>query len=470
MSASDPLRIAIIGAGPSGLTLAYYLKTLGLQVHLFEAQEEVGGQSLTHDIDGFPVEMGTVYLTDGYIRAKHIAKKVGCPAKTLPKATVLNSDGGVEHPKMPSAIQLGRYVLAWLRWYFAGQMREPTLPENALSYAEWLNSKGFEDLATGFVFTAGMTAQLYGPLEDVSAHSGLSWMRPSLLITGKFEQTAHIPKGFQPMWEALAQYLDFPIRFKQRIDTVAPITSGGRSQVELLYGGERIDEPFDHVFLACPLDFLEDHPRDVEGSPLTPMQHPLSEALKERFSPFKATEVYSGAWRATQWDTEKAPSRCYLPAASDGAPGRLLTIRQFGNIGGRYVGQLCSYAFHDSPPASHEQILEHNEQRLEHNREQVVEDMQNIVGLQEIEILFDRLWRYNIRYSSEQLKEGLPVFINNAQGEQNVWYNGATLSHWDVDAITDYSHWLAKRFAKRIGLPFLTRLKLVSLRDVFSDF
>ena len=205
MSAPDSLRIAIIGTGPSGLTLAYYLKKLGLEsVHFFEARDEIGGQSLTQEIDGYPVEMGTVYLTSGYILAKQIAREVGCAAKVLPPATVLNDQGEIIHPPPPRTSLLIRYVLAWLSWYFSGQLRAPSRADNALTFAEWLIRRGLGELERGFVFTAGMTAQLYGPLDSISAHSGLNWMRPSLLLTGKLERVAHIPQGFQNMWKKLA--------------------------------------------------------------------------------------------------------------------------------------------------------------------------------------------------------------------------------------------------------------------------
>ncbi len=461
----ENLRVAIIGAGPSGLTIAYFLKTLGLRsVQFFEALNDVGGQSVTVDVDGVPVEMGTVYLTDGYILAKDIARSVGCPARVLPKASVLNEAGDVIPHKSPRRSLIARYVYLWLRWYLAGQMRAPDRRENAQSFGDWLRGNGLGDLATGFVFTAGLTAQLYGPIDDISAHSGLNWMRPSVLLTGKLGQTAHIPAGFQNMWRKLADELGFPVHLGRQIDAVRPTRVGDGQRVELLAAGEPIDEPFDHVFLACPLDYLEDHPvEELAGSPSNRLEHPLSRVFSD--PPFAATEVYSAAWKGTDWP-RKAPSRCYLPAAGTSERGPLLTIRNYDTVDGHAVGQLCSYALVDEPLTGDE---EDHERRLAANRARVVEDMRNIVHLRDIEIVRDRLWRYNIRYSIEQLAEGVPLFIEAAQGRQNVWYTGGTLSHWNIDAITDYNQVLAKRFARQIGLPLSTRLRLYRLSDLIRD-
>ncbi len=240
MSILKDTRIAIIGAGPSGLTLAYYLKGLGFEsVKFFEALNQVGGQSITYNTEGIPVEIGTVYLTDGYVLAKHIAKGVGCPAEMLPEAIVLGDKGQLIKPKLPKTFDVVRYIYHWLWWYFTGQMRAPKHKDNAIRFAAWLEKKNLKTLSHGFSFSAGLTAQLYGPIKDISAHSGLNWMRPSLFYTARKGRTAHIPQGFQNMWENLGHSLAYPIEFESKIDKVQPMPDGNR--VELLRDGKAID-------------------------------------------------------------------------------------------------------------------------------------------------------------------------------------------------------------------------------------
>jgi hypothetical protein len=350
-----------------------------------------------------------------------------------------------------------RYGLAWMRWYLAGQMRRPTRVDNGVTFAEWLDRRGLEALTQSFVFAAGMTARLYGPLDAVSAHNGLSWMRRSLLRPGRRQPIACLPVGFQKMWTRLAAHLGYPVERDRRVDTVRPVPSSGGRQVELLREGRRIAEPFDHVFLACPLDCLETHPlEDVAGSALARIAHPLSAALRDAYSPFDSTEVYSAAWRARGWP-EHAPSRCHLPAATTGERGPLLTIRRCGRTGDRSVGQLCSYAIADDPRVSDQDRIARHPERLARNRDRVISDMCGIVGLRDVEIVHERLWRSNVRYSPAQIAEGLPGSIDDAQGLRNVWYTGGALSHWNVESIADFNQTLAARFARRIGLPLRVR-------------
>src|SRR5678816_1788839 len=77
-------RIAILGAGPAGVSLAWHLHQLQLgAVELFDAGDEVGGQSFTRLVDGVPVELGTCYLTEGYRIVRDIGAEVADDAVPL---------------------------------------------------------------------------------------------------------------------------------------------------------------------------------------------------------------------------------------------------------------------------------------------------------------------------------------------------------------------------------------------------
>ncbi|KAK9818144.1 hypothetical protein WJX72_007777 [[Myrmecia] bisecta] len=54
----DAQKVAVIGAGVSGLTAAWLLNRIGKQVTLFEKDEICGGHTLTDDTAGYPVDLG----------------------------------------------------------------------------------------------------------------------------------------------------------------------------------------------------------------------------------------------------------------------------------------------------------------------------------------------------------------------------------------------------------------------------
>lgn len=70
--------IAIIGAGLTGLTLAYFLKDRGLSVHVIEARERLGGRINTVRYDDLaPQEMGATWLGKKHVALCELLEGLG---------------------------------------------------------------------------------------------------------------------------------------------------------------------------------------------------------------------------------------------------------------------------------------------------------------------------------------------------------------------------------------------------------
>ena len=58
--------VVVVGAGIAGLTTAYFLSKLGVDVTVLEATERVGGRMSTDRRDGYLIDRGAQFLSDGY--------------------------------------------------------------------------------------------------------------------------------------------------------------------------------------------------------------------------------------------------------------------------------------------------------------------------------------------------------------------------------------------------------------------
>lgn len=66
-------RIAVIGAGLSGLTVAFRLKEKGFDAQVYEARHRVGGRVLTVNVTGYPSELGGENILNGKDAAHTLA-------------------------------------------------------------------------------------------------------------------------------------------------------------------------------------------------------------------------------------------------------------------------------------------------------------------------------------------------------------------------------------------------------------
>ena len=70
-------KIAVIGAGISGLTCAYNLKQAGFDVTVFEKENQVGGRMRTHIKDGYHFDIGANHLVPLYTHMRKYIEAFG---------------------------------------------------------------------------------------------------------------------------------------------------------------------------------------------------------------------------------------------------------------------------------------------------------------------------------------------------------------------------------------------------------
>ncbi len=78
----DSDDVVIVGAGVAGLTCAWRLRQAGIGVHVYEAQQRVGGRMLSlrnHFADGQVCELGGELIDTGHARIRALAAEFNLP-------------------------------------------------------------------------------------------------------------------------------------------------------------------------------------------------------------------------------------------------------------------------------------------------------------------------------------------------------------------------------------------------------
>lgn len=71
------MRVAVVGAGISGLVCAYRLQGAGHDVVVYEREADVGGRMATVERGGLRIDVGTNILLDNYERVKALVRELG---------------------------------------------------------------------------------------------------------------------------------------------------------------------------------------------------------------------------------------------------------------------------------------------------------------------------------------------------------------------------------------------------------
>jgi len=259
-------RIAIIGAGISGLSAAYRLKQAGLEPVIFEKEGYVGGRMSSEIVDGFIIDKGAYTFPEFHRRLKGFIEALGMHGSliTTSASTSTFSNGNRYPIKIGSPTDfLEQKLLSFrnkkdmIKLYLYAQslgkslnMSKPTEKTFQLenqSAANYLIEKYDEEILEKIAYPIFTEIFLGVPEQN----SKLAFLATLKNLT-KFKIYA-FSNGMGELTECLARGLD--VRLDTPVVQISP--TGKNGQLEADIGGVSPDSYiFDAIIFAAPLPVL----------------------------------------------------------------------------------------------------------------------------------------------------------------------------------------------------------------------
>ncbi len=252
----DSAPVAVLGAGPAGLTAAYRLTRRGLPVIVFEAGEEVGGLARTVVRDGYRFDLGGHRFFTKSAEVEALWEELLGPELLVrPRLSRIFWRGRfIEYPLRPADVfaRVGPLEVARsLASYARARLRRPAEAE---TYEDWVSSRFGRRLFELFFKT--YTEKVWGVgtdelraewaaqrISDLSLWSALRAALPGAGETPKslIEEFRYPRLGPGQMWEELARRV---VAGGGEIRLGAPVEGleheGGRLTA-VRAGGERVE-------------------------------------------------------------------------------------------------------------------------------------------------------------------------------------------------------------------------------------
>ena len=216
------LRVAVVGAGPAGLTAARTLTELGHSVVVFEKENRVGGKVFSIPFGDKALEFGAVLVTeDDYPITLGYAEEFGLPTIPSPAPfAILDEDGDrtalqdfLRSRYTPAEMAAAKTNYAAVLDQFSAFIEAPgmiSLPDDlSVPFAQFAERYGIEliedwmkALLTGFGYSFSETipAAYYVKFMPFLVNVGPAGLEAA---TGRI-----FPSGFQSVFDALAATLD----------------------------------------------------------------------------------------------------------------------------------------------------------------------------------------------------------------------------------------------------------------------
>jgi cyclopropane-fatty-acyl-phospholipid synthase len=251
-------RIAIIGAGPGGLSSARKLKDLGFtNVVVFE-KNEAGGKSHTVEFDGRPHDMGATMGTKlMYRKVEKFADEAGEATVPFPKEVYYDLKTGKLSPPasfFDNAKFIFQGLLYLIQYARVGGLKSRGLEIPPMELADSWSvvmkrlgldtfGGGMDPYITGYGYTAGPQTPAVYPMRMLG---------PEAIFGAAFSPLIMWENGTQPIWKHLARQLN--VRTQTEVNHI----ERSMNQVKIYLDGQMEPETFDKVIMAIdPLETLK---------------------------------------------------------------------------------------------------------------------------------------------------------------------------------------------------------------------
>jgi protoporphyrinogen/coproporphyrinogen III oxidase len=260
------MRVAIIGAGISGLALAYYLQRMGIAYDLFEAGSEVGGNMRTLKKNGYTLEMGpnTLQMNEELLQLITELKLETELQPVTPRSSkryVLHEGSLHPVPSCPKSFLKNNIFSRQDKYRILQERNMPPAQIENETIAEFFERRFGVDQVD--YLAAPMISGLYGgdprQLLVSKAHPELKEMETkygSVLEgmlqrkkRGVFQRAFSFQKGMATLPQAIADKL-ISLHLNHKVEFITRIK--GKFIISCASQGDHDDEEYDKLVLALP--------------------------------------------------------------------------------------------------------------------------------------------------------------------------------------------------------------------------
>jgi len=255
-------KVAVVGAGPMGLAVAYQSLQEGHEVEVFEADDRIGGMSASFDFDGLPIERYYHFVCDGDHPMFELLEELGLPDAVVWKETRMGYFyRGEVHP-WGNPVALLRFpdldLVSKIRYgahAYLSSKRKNWKPLDRIEATNWIR-KWVGDRAYEVLWRKLFDLKFYDYANSLSA--AWIWTRIKRVGTSRYslmrEKTGHIQGGSDTLLDAL----------RSAIESAGGKINLGSPVERVLHSGEKVTgirvngefRAYDAVVSTVPVPFI----------------------------------------------------------------------------------------------------------------------------------------------------------------------------------------------------------------------